>query len=474
MNRASAAVLGVCSIAVFLASLDATVLYVAFQDIRRSYPDVSPADLSWVLNGYTIAYAALLVPAGRLSDRYGRKRFFLAGVALFSLASLACGLAPNALTLIAARVIQAAGAAALLPASLALVLDAFPPERRASAVGIWGAVGGLAAAVGPSLGAVVVEKLGWEWVFFINLPFGAFAFYRGRSLLTESRTGTSTGVPDPIGILLLSSSMALLACAVVKGGDWGYAAPRTWTAALIGVVAMLGFVLRSRTAKDPAVDLRLFADTKFLYANAATFVFAIAFVVMFFGNVFFLTRQWHYSLQLAGLAITPGPMTVVPFAMLAGRIADKRGYRAVLMTGSALFAIAGVWFVVSVDHAPNFLGEWLPRSLLTGAAVGLVLPSLSGAAVASLPRADYALGSAISQATRQFGSVLGVAVAIAILGETAAGEQSRAFVHSYSILIVGGILTGLLCAPLSSIKRVSPAVAPAAVPAVEAVDASAR
>jgi EmrB/QacA subfamily drug resistance transporter len=470
VSRSAAAVLGVCSIAVFLASLDATVLYVAFQDIRRSYPDVSPADLSWVLNGYTIAYAALLVPAGRLADRYGHKRFFLAGVTLFSLASLACGLSPNALTLIAARVLQAAGAAALLPASLALVLDAFPPERRASAIGIWGAVGGLAAAVGPSLGAVVVERLGWEWVFFINLPLGAFALFRGRTILAESRKATASGVPDPLGIVLLIMSMALLACAVVKGSDWGYASARTSTAGVLGAIAMFGFVMRSRSSRDPAVDLRLFSDTRFVFANAATFVFAIAFVVMFFGNVFFLTRQWHYSLELAGLAITPGPMTVVPFAMLAGRIADKHGYRAVLMTGSALFALAGIWFVVSVDHAPNFLGEWLPRSFLTGAAVGLVLPSLSGAAVASLPRADYALGSAISQATRQFGSVLGVAVAIALLGQTAVADQSAAFEHSYSILIVGGLLTGALCWPLSAVKRVMPVMTAVAVP-VEAVDA---
>lgn len=470
MSRAAAAVLAICSIAVFLASLDATVLYVAFQDIRRSYPDVSSADLSWVLNGYTIAYAALLVPAGRLSDRYGRKRFFLAGVALFSVSSLGCGLAPNAYTLIAARVLQAAGAAALLPASLALVLDAFPPERRASAIGLWGAVGGLAAAVGPSVGAVVVEKLGWEWVFFINLPFGAFALWRGRTVLAESRVGQSRGVPDPVGIVALIASMALLACAVVKGSDWGYTAPRTGLAAVGGIVAMLAFIARSRRVADPAVDLRLFNDTRFVFANAAIFVFAIAFVVMFFGNVFFLTRQWHYSLQLAGLAITPGPMTVVPFAMIAGRIADKRGYRAVLLTGSALFALAGVWFVASVDHAPDFLGEWLPRSILTGAAVGLVLPSLSGAAVMNLPRTDYALGSAISQAMRQFGSVLGVAVAIAILGDTAGAQQSNAFEHSYSILIIGGLLTGLLCAPLSAVKREAPVTAvplPVVEPAAE-------
>ena len=450
-------VLAICSSAVFLAALDATVLYVAFQDIRRSFADASPADLSWVLNGYTIAYAALLVPAGRLADRYGRKRFFLGGVALFTLASFLCGVAPSVSLLVAARVLQAVGAAALLPASLALVLDAFPPERRASAVALWGAVGGLAAAVGPSLGALVVQQLGWEWVFFINLPLGVFAVLRGRGLLHESRTAQLRGVPDPAGIVLLSFAMALAAGAIVKGEDWGYTAPRTAAVALAAAVLGTWFVARSRRVADPALPLRLFADRQFVFANAAMLVFAIAFVVMFFGNVFFLTRHWHYSLQQAGLAITPGPLTVMPVAMLSGRIADRRGHRALLLLGSVLFALAGCWFVASIDHAPNFLGEWLPRSLLTGAAVGLVLPSLSGAAVAQLPRADYALGSAVNQATRQFGSVLGVAIAIAILGESGTQGESLAFERAYTLLIVGGIGTALLCLPLSR-PRTTPAL----------------
>ncbi len=462
MTRSPWPVLAICATAVFLASLDATVLFVAFQDIHRTYPDASPADLSWVINGYTIAYAALLVPAGRLSDRYGRKRFFLGGVALFSLASLACGLAPSAPLLVVARVLQACGAAALLPSSLALVLDAFPIERRASAVGLWGAVGGLAAAIGPSLGAVVVERLGWEWVFFINIPLGIYAVVHGRSLLHETRAAASGGIPDPAGIVLLVSAMALIAGAIVKGSDWGYGSALTWVVGAAGAAMLIGFVLRSRRSADPAVDLRLFNDARFVFANAATFVFGIAFVVMFFGNIFFLTRQWDYSLQLAGLAITPGPMTVIPFAMLGGRIADRHGHRAILIIGSLLFAIAGVWFWVGVDNPPNFLGEWLPRSFLTGAAVGLVLPSLGGAAVASLPRADFALGSAISQATRQFGSVIGVAVAVAILGETGEHGQSDAFRHAYAVLVAGGLLTALFCLPLSKPARVVVAPAPAA------------
>lgn len=466
-TRSPWAVFTVCSIAVFLASLDSTVLFVAFQDIRRSYPDVSSADLSWVINAYTIAYAALLVPAGRLADRYGKKLFFLGGVALFCVASLGCGLAPNAMTLVLARVLQAAGAAALLPSSLALVLDAFPPERRASAVGLWGAVGALAGAIGPSLGSLVVDELGWEWVFFINLPLGAYAIVRGRALLLPSEPSRSRAVPDALGIGLLVVAMAAAACAIVKGEDWGYGSERTLAVAGGALVTLALFALRSRRVANPAVDLRLFGDARFSFANAALFVYGTAFTVMFFGNVFFLTQQWHYSLKLAGLAITPGPLTVIPFAMISGRIADKHGHRGVLLLGSLLFAIGGAWFVLTVDDPPNFLGVWLPRSILTGISVGLVLPSLSGAAVASLPRPDFALGSAISQATRQFGAVIGVAIAVSLLGDGGLASGSLGFERAYSFVTIGALLTGLLCLPLSRPRRAaSTAAVPLPIPEV--------
>ena len=209
------------------------------------------------------------------------------------------------------------------------------------------------------------------------------------------------------------------------------------------------FVARSRTATDPAIDLRLFDDPRFLFANAATFVYGIAFVVMFFGNIFFLTQQWHYSLHEAGLAITPGTRDRHPVRDARRPDRRKHGHRPVLLVGSALFTLGGIWYVGSVGSEPDFWRVWLPRAVLTGAAVGLVLPSLSGAAVANIPRQDSALGSAINQATRQFGSVIGVAVAVALLGEQHGVSSPEAFTHSYSVMAAGGLLTGLLCLPLS-------------------------
>src|SRR6202158_1971722 len=192
--------LALTSVAVFVVSLDSTVLYVAFPSIRATFAGVSSAQLSWVLNAYTIVFGSLLVPAGRIADRFGHRRIFLLGVSLFTLASALCGLAPSAAALIASRALQAVGAALLMPSSLALVLDAFPVGRRASAVGLWGAVGALAAAAGPSLGSAIVQSLGWRWALYLNLPVGVIAVLRGRVLLRESRAGEQGDLPDALGI----------------------------------------------------------------------------------------------------------------------------------------------------------------------------------------------------------------------------------------------------------------------------------
>jgi hypothetical protein len=196
-------IFAIASMAVFLVSVDATVLYAAFPALRRAFADATAADLSWVLNAYTVVYAALLVPAGRVADLRGRKRMFLVGLGVFLLASLLCGLAGDVATLIAMRALQAVGAALLLPASLSIVLAAFPVERRAIAVSLWGAVSGLAAAVGPSAGAFLVDRWGWPMAFFLNLPLGGWALWRGARVLEESRRPELGARLDVIGVLLL-------------------------------------------------------------------------------------------------------------------------------------------------------------------------------------------------------------------------------------------------------------------------------
>src|SRR5262249_31720175 len=266
-----------CSLALFLVLLDTTILFVAFHGMRTTFAASSTAALSWILNAYTIVFGTLLVPAGRLADLYGRKRVFLIGVALFTLASALCGFAPSALALIGFRILQAIGAALLMPASLALILAAFPREKRSIAVSLWGAVGALAAAVGPSAGAYVVATLGWPWAFFINFPVGLAGLALSASRLSESKRGEQGALPDGPGILMLIAGVGAIALGVVKSSDWGWASAPTIAAIVGGLLILGGFVSWARKIEAPALDLTLFRDTNYRCANIATFVFSIAF-----------------------------------------------------------------------------------------------------------------------------------------------------------------------------------------------------
>jgi EmrB/QacA subfamily drug resistance transporter len=447
--------LAIAVLAVFLVSLDGTVLFVAFPSIRRTFPGVSAESLSWILNAYTIGYGALLVPAGRLADRYGRRAFFLWGIAAFTAASVLCGVAPGVGTLVAARALQSVGAAMLMPASLALVLQVFPAERRGVAIGIWGAVGALAAALGPAAGSAVVEFASWRWAFLLNLPLGIYALAVGARRLVESRTAERGGVPDAIGAGLLIAAFATLAYGIM-------ATRRDPSQALIVVAAGLvlagAFVWRSLRAPIPALDLRLFRRPSFAIANAMTLVFSIAFTAMFFGNVFFLTERWQLSIFEAGLWIAPGPITVIPVAILSGRIADRFGYRPLFIAGGLLFSLGALWLLHRVDMPAGFL-VWFPGSLIMGAAIGMVLPSLSGAAVSQLDASSFGVGSGVNQAVRQLGAVLGVAIVVVVLG--ALGKAAH-FDHVYAFLGVAGLVTALGGALLPARRRAAAPLAPLA------------
>ena len=454
-------VLGVTSLAVFAASLDATILFVAFPDIQRTFSVISAEGLSWVLNAYTIVYAALLVPAGRIADLYGRRTLFMTGVALFTLASVLCALALSPTWLIAARVLQAVGGAILTPTSLALILSEFPKEKRASAVSLWGAVGALAAAVGPSLGSALIAAGGWRWAFYLNLPVGLIALFLGYRVLRESRSQEKAAIPDLFGALLMLS-VGLVALGVVQSDAWGWGDVRTLLSLATGVFLFALFWRRSSRVRAPALDVTLFKDRNYRYANLATLVFGVAFIVMFFGFIFFLMRVWGYSVLQAGLAITPGPLMVIPVAILGGRILDKRGFRTLLVPGGLIFAAGGVLLLLFATPEPAFWRLWLPVSLVTGVGVGLLLPVLSAAAVSSLPSECFGVGSAVNQAVRQLGAVFGVALVIAVLATAAPDAPLRAFERIFWLLIIGGVLTSLVslqvrAEPAALTQLVSPA-----------------
>jgi EmrB/QacA subfamily drug resistance transporter len=428
-------VFAVTVVAAFMVALDLSIVNVAFPSISRSFPDVSTATLSWVLAAYSVVFGALLLGAGRIADRSGRRRIFLLGLLVFSIGSLLCGVAPSAWFLIGGRVVQAVGAALLLPASLALLLTATPAGARAQAVAMWGGISALAVAAGPSLGSVLIDAVGWRAVFFVNLPIALVAGIATRRKVSESIIGGP--IPDLLGVVLISGGVAALALGITQGSDWGWSSTRVVGAFALAVV--LGFFAVRRSARHhaPAIDLELFRSRTVVLANAATLLYAIGFFGMLLGNVLFLTSVWRYTTLEAGLAITPAPLVVAGLSSSTGKLAARFGYGPVLVAGGLTLAAGLLFYAAVLGPVPHFLTQWLPGSLLIGVGVALSFPVLSAASVAGLPQERFGVGGAMNQTARQVGAVLGVAILIAVVGTPASVDV--AVDHFHNAWIFGAV-----------------------------------
>jgi EmrB/QacA subfamily drug resistance transporter len=460
-------VLLVTSVAVFMGFLDVTIVNIAFPDIERSFPDSSLAGLSWILNAYNIVFAALLVPAGRLADRVGRRRMFFVGIFTFLAASAACGLAPSVEALVAARVVQAAGAAILVPTSLGLLLPEFPLEQRATATALWGATGAVAAATGPSLGGVLVDATSWRWVFFVNLAIGLPALVPARRLLRETREEHPGPVPDAVGVVLLVAGVALLSLGIVKGQDWGWGGGRVIGVLVAAVVVLAAFVVRSARHPAPVIELSLLRVRSFAVANIGVFLFALGFYAVLLANILFLTSVWHWSVLKAGIAVTPGPLMAALSAPIGGRLADRYGQRVVALPGGLLFAAGCLLFASGTGATPHYASEILPCTLLTGSGVGLSFAAWGSAAVAELPHSRFATGSAISSTSRQIGAVLGIAILVAVLGNPRPEDAVAAFHTAWRLMALASATAGLTALALGRVR----ARDPEAVGAVAAIEA---
>jgi EmrB/QacA subfamily drug resistance transporter len=464
--RSSSITLAVSGLAVLAVFLDTTVLFVAFPDIAATWPNVGASALSWVLNGYTIVFAALLVPFGRLADRRGHKAMFLTGSTVFTLASLLCAVAPSPWLLVAARVLQAAGAAALIPSSLALVLRASSPERIPVTLAIWGAMGAVAGAIGPTLGAAVVEAGGWRWVFVLNLPVGILTVVAGRRVLVESKD-PSTPLPAPAGVALIVAASVLVALGLVQSDEWGWGDPRTVGSIVGGLAVLAVFVAHQRRTPAPAIDLSLFEIRNYRWGNVASFTFGIVFAAMFLSSILFLTQVWGYSILRAGFAVAPGPALVAVLAPRVGRLAGRIGQRPLLVTGGLVFAAGGVFRVTQLGAEANYVADYLPSMLLTGLGVALCLPQLSSVIGQSLPPNRLGVGGAANQAVRQFGGTFGVALAVAFVGTPVGLADALArFDRVWWLLVAGALLTSAASLPL----RTGAAARAAAVPRLAATE----
>jgi EmrB/QacA subfamily drug resistance transporter len=448
-------VLLVTAVAVFMGFLDVTIVNIAFPDIRESFPDSSLAGLSWVLNAYNIVFAALLVPAGRVADIVGRRRLFFVGLLTFLVASVLCGVASSVPMLVAARVLQAAGGAILVPTSLGLLLPEFPIEQRATATALWGATGAVAAATGPSLGGVLVHATDWRLVFFVNIPIGLAALIPARRLLREQRQEGGT-LPDALGAALLTFGVAALSLAIVKGPDWGWTDARVLGSFAASAVLLAGLVRRSATHRAPVFELGLFRVRSFSVAVSGTFLFSLAFYALLLANILFLTEEWHYSILKAGFAVTPGPLTAAVSAAFAGRVADRFGQRVIAVPGPLIFATGCLVFALSLGSDANYLRDYLPATLLTGAGVGMSFAGFSSAAVANLPPARFATGSAIASCFRQVGAVLGVSVLIAILDSATRTNGLHTFHRAYALMAIASAAAGVTGLALGRVRAGTP------------------
>lgn len=427
--------LAVLATSVFLSALDAFVVNVALTPIGHGVGETSLSRLSWILNGYAIVYAALLVPAGRLSDRYGRKAGFLLGLGVFTLASLGAALSGDLWVLVAFRFLQAAGAAVLTPASLGLVLTTAPPAKVTRSVQIWAAGGSLAAAAGPVVGGLLVQ-LAWQWIFLLNLPIGAAAFVLAVRMLPGGRPDTDARLPDLVGGALLVVAIGALALGLVEGPEWGWAtAP---TAGAFAVAALAACLLRSARHPVPVVDLNLLRDRVFASANLAALLFYAAFGLQLLALTLWLQQVWHWSAIETGLGVAPGPAMVFAASALGRRIGRRVPVGTVAALGSALVGLGTVWTALHAGGRLDYAVDILPGWLVAGVGVGLALPTMISSATAGLPRERAATGSAVVTMSGQVGTVLGVSGLVVVLA--AAGPRDPAHAYSLAWWISAGVV----------------------------------
>lgn len=406
---------------VVLASLDLFIVNVALPRIARDLGASNLGELSWVLNGYAIVYASLLVFFGRLADRYRRDRSFLLGVAVFTAASAACAASTSVGMLIGFRLVQAAGAALLTPTSLGLVLASHAPERRHGAVRAWTAVGGMSAAIGPVIGGLLVA-ISWRWVFLVNVPVGIAALVIGWRLLPHVR-GDASERPDTFGVVLATTGIGAVTFGLVKGSAWGWSSGSI-VGTLVGAALLLGlFVRHCQASPNPLVRPSLFASRSFTGASIVALFFSASFGAMLLSLVLWEQGVWGWSPLRAGLAIAPGPVMVPLMSFLvAGRLISRYGSATVIALGCVAFAGGVSWWALAIAVDPNYVSGVVGGMILTGIGVGLTLPTMMATASSSLPPQSFATGSAVINMIRQTGLALGVAALVAVLG-TSTGQS---------------------------------------------------
>jgi EmrB/QacA subfamily drug resistance transporter len=443
--------LGAVALGLFMIMLDNTIVNVALPSIQRDL-GIGISELEWVFNGYALTFGVLMLTGGKLADLLGRRLIFIVGLAIFTGASLACGLAESGELLIGARVVQGIGSALMNPATLSIITATFPPRQRGMAIGIWAGVAALALAIGPLVGGLITQHISWNWIFFINIPVGVFAILVTRLVVDESRDTSAVQRLDLPGLLASAIGLFALTYALIEANTYGWTSGRIAGLFAVAVVGLAVFVVLELRQRVPMLDLSLFKNGTFAGANTVMLLVGLAMFGVFFYNSLFIQNVMGYSAVQTGATFLPMTMLIILVAPAAGKYSDRVGSRWLMAVGMILLAVSLFTFS-RLDASADFW-SLLPGLLVGGFGMAFVMTPTTAAAMGSVPIDQAGVGSAVLNSMRQVGGSLGIAVMGAIVASEVHGlpgtpEAAAGFVTGYQHALVVASLIALAGAFLS-------------------------
>jgi EmrB/QacA subfamily drug resistance transporter len=454
------AVLAVVAIAQFMVILDASVVNVALPTIKRDV-GFSEQSLSWILNAYTLMFGGFLLLGGRLADRLGRRRLFIAGIALFAGASLLCGVSQSEATLLVARGLQGLGGALVSPAALSIILTTFAEgSERNRALAVWGAIAGAGGAVGLLLGGLIVQALSWRWVFFINVPIGAAVLALAPRIVPESRSESPAGSGyDAEGAVAITLGTIALVFTLIKADSWGWTSGRTLAGFVVALVLIVGFILIERRHEDPLVPLRIFSNRNLAASDATMLVVAAALFGMFFFCTLYLQQVLGYSALKTGVAYLPLSATIIGSSGVASRFVDRFTPKPVLVTGLAVTTV-GFILLTRVSGHGDYASHVLPSMIVLGVGLGMSFVPITIAATSGVAPGDSGLASGLLNTTQQVGGSLGLAILSSVSNSRTTGALHggatvpAALTHGFkgafvvaAVLCAAGVVVALVLLP---------------------------
>ena len=404
--------LGALAFALFMIMLDNTVVNVALPSIQREL-GIGLSELEWTVNAYALTFAVFMLTGGKLADFLGRRRVFLLGLALFTLASLICGLATTGGTLIGARTLQGVGAALMLPATLSIISATFPPRQRGLAIGIWAGVSAMALAIGPLIGGLITEHIDWSWIFFVNVPIGILGLLVGRVMIEESRDTSADQRLDLPGLLASGIGLFALTFALIEANSYGWTDPVIVGLFALSAASLAAFVLLELHQRSPMLDLSLFRSSTFAGANVVALLVTLAMFGVFFFMSIYMQNILGYSATKTGAAFLPMTILIILIAPIAGRSSDRIGSRALMTAG--MLCLAASLAVFSRLGLDSTFWDIFPGLIVGGFGMALVMTPMTAAALGSVPVEKSGVGSGVLNTFRQLGGALGIAVMGAIV-----------------------------------------------------------